>query len=92
MCNASLGVEDIRKDQCIDAGVKEFGSRHRQHFPHRGISEAVGYMCFQDVIQGRSINLEQNLKATCGHFLVDSLPSKMKERMKLLQTIAGAFL
>lgn len=86
------GAENRRRDQPIDAGAREFGSSHRRQFPHRSIPEACAYLCWRDFIDGRKIDVATNAKITAGHFIVDSLPSKIKERMKLLQTIAGAFL
>lgn len=81
--------QDIRKDAAIDIGVKEHGSHHRAHFPHRNIGEACGYLCFQDIANGRKIDVATNMKVTIGHFAVDRLPSKLKERMKLIQQVAG---
>ncbi|MDP2362685.1 MAG: hypothetical protein Q8M94_02825, partial [Ignavibacteria bacterium] len=33
------GESNIKKDAAIDIGVKEHGSQHRKHFPHRSLSE-----------------------------------------------------
>lgn len=86
------GAENMKRDQPIDAGAREFGSSHRRQFPHRSIPEACAYLCWRDFIDGRKIDVATNAKITTGHFIVDALPAKMKERMKLIQTIAGALL
>lgn len=90
--SASLaGSQNMKKDACIDQGAKTFGSHHRAEFPHRSIPEACAYMCFQDIVNARKVDLPLNLKLTCGHFLVDRLPSKLKEKMKLVQQFRGVF-
>ncbi len=90
--SASLaGAENMKRDVCIDQGAKTYGSSHRSQFPHRNIGEACAYMCFQDVVNQRKVDVATNFKLTCGHFLVDRLPSKLKEKMKLVQQIQGIF-
>ncbi len=91
MSTAIGGAGNMRKDQAIDQGVREHGSSHRQHFPHRTIPEATMYLIWRDAIDGRKIDPVMSAKIAAGHMIVDSLPSKMKERMKLLQTIANIF-
>lgn len=92
MSTAIGGADNMRKDQAIDQGAKEWGSQHRKHFPHRSIPEATAYLMWRDVIDGKKIDPVMNAKITAGHMIVDSLSAKMKERMKLLQQIAGMFL
>lgn len=83
---------EVRKDACLDAGVKEHGSQHRKHFPHRSLSEMVMYMTWRDVVDGKTPDVLLNSRLVVGHAIVDSLPSHLKERMKLMQQIAGMFL
>ncbi len=85
------GAENMKRDSCVDAGVQQHGSRHRSQFPHRNIAEMTAYMTFRDFVDGRKPDPLVNLRLATGHVIVDSLPAKMKERMKLLQTIMGAF-
>ncbi len=84
MSAAIGGAGNTKKDACLDAGVKEHGSQHRKHFPHRSLSEMTAYMCWKDFVDGRKPDPLANLKLSAGHIIVDSLPSKMKERMKFL--------
>lgn len=83
--------QEIRKDAAIDIGVKEHGGNHRNFFPHRSIPEAAAYLCWKDVVEGRKVNLPLNLQVTCGHFIVDSLPTSLKKKMQLINNISTIF-
>jgi len=91
MSTAIGGAGNMRKDQAIDQGVREHGSQHRKFFPHRSLSEMTAYMTWKDFVDGRKPDPLVNLRLSAGHMIVDSLPSKMKERMKIIQSLTGIF-
>ncbi len=91
MSSAIAGSENMRKDACVDVGSKTFGSSHRSQYPHRSVSEMVTYMCLTDIAQGRVPNPVLNGKLALGHVIVDKLPSKLKDKMKLVQQVRGIF-
>ncbi|MDD5474723.1 MAG: hypothetical protein PHU34_11355 [Candidatus Methanoperedens sp.] len=85
------GIENMKRDAVLDFGTKEHGSQHRKHFPHRSLSEMTAYLTWRDFVDGRKPDPLMNLRISTGHIIVDSLPAKMKERMKFLQTLSNLF-
>ncbi len=85
------GPQNMKKDACVDVGSQQYGSTHRSQFPHRNLGEMTAYMCWRDFIDGRTPNPILNAKLAIGHMIVDKLPSKLKDKMKLVQQIRGIF-
>lgn len=83
------GVENMKRDACVDAGVQQHGSRHRSQFPHRNIAEMTAYMTWRDFIDGRKPDPLVNLRLAAGHVLVDSLPSSVKKKMQLINSLSN---
>ncbi|MDP2106754.1 MAG: hypothetical protein Q8J76_12225 [Desulfobulbaceae bacterium] len=81
----------MRKDQAIDQGVKDHGAQHRKFFPHRSLSEMSAHLMWRDVVDGRKFDPVMSAKIAAGHMIVDSMPSKLKEKMKFLQTLSNLF-
>ncbi len=86
---AIAGESNRRRDQPIDSGVKTHGSSHRDKFPHQSITQACAYLCLQDAVHMRKIDVITNTKVAAGHFFVDSLSPKLKEKIQMAHRLAG---
>ena len=85
------GAENMKRDACVDVGSQQFGSSHRSQFPHRNLGEMTAYMCWRDFVDGRKPDPVLNAKLAAGNIIIDRLPSKLKEKMKLVQQLQSVF-
>lgn len=88
-CNEILvGRKDSRKDTILDEMAKVHGSKHREFFPHRTVTEAAMYICMDDISKGKKPDILQSMMLANSHFMVDKMDSKMKEKLGLFKALS----
>ncbi len=85
---ALAGKKNRRKDASLDRGAKEYGSNHRNEWPHRNSGEMALFLCMEDRKAGREPDFTSNMKLAMGHIMVDQIPAGMKKKLQLISLLA----